>query len=362
VIPLVGVASVVVAFVISALATSLSKQVALRLGMMDVPGRHKTHSEPVPMLGGSAIFLTILGMSLLGMALVRYWAATETPEWIPEELAIYVSGAASKAPMGLGILTGALILHVVGLIDDRKNLPAAFKLIAQALVATGVVFLCDVRILTAAGGAISVILSVLWLVAIINAFNFMDNMDGLAGGVAVIVGVGLLGGSASMGQVFVPAMLCVILGSLAGFMPCNFPPASVYMGDAGSLVIGYLLGVLSCLTTYAGPGQTYYAYGIFVPVVLMAVPLYDMLSVVALRIRDRRNPMVGDRRHFSHRLIRRGMSVRKAVLTIYLCTAGTAVGAVLLSRVDTLRAMLIFAQTVVILMVLALLETADGKA
>ena len=361
-IALVATGSIVLAFVISALATSLSKQVAVRLGMMDLPGRHKAHVGPVPMLGGSAIFLTILGISLLGLALVRYWAATEVPQWVPGQLAVHVRGAAIKAPMGLGILAGALVLHVVGLIDDRKNLPAAFKLIAQLIVAAGVVIFCDVRILTVAGGTISVILSIIWMVAIINAFNFMDNMDGLAAGVAVIVSAALLGASASIGQVFVPAMLCLILGAVAGFMPYNFPPASVYMGDAGSLVLGYLLAVLSCLTTYVGPSQTYYAYGVFVPVVLMAVPLYDMFSVVLLRIRDRRNPMVGDRRHFSHRLIRRGMSVRKAVLTVYLCTAGTAVGAILLSRVDAIAAVLIFAQTIIILLVLALLETADGRS
>jgi UDP-GlcNAc:undecaprenyl-phosphate GlcNAc-1-phosphate transferase len=133
------------------------------------------------------------------------------------------------------------------------------------------------------------------------------------------------------------------------------------MGDAGSLVIGYLLAVVSCLTTYVQPDHAYYAYGVFVPLVLMAVPLYDMVSVVTLRLRDRTNPMVGDRRHFSHRLIRRGMSVRKAVLTIYLCTAATAISATLLSRVDNVGAVLAFAQTLIILLVLALLESGESK-
>jgi UDP-GlcNAc:undecaprenyl-phosphate GlcNAc-1-phosphate transferase len=133
------------------------------------------------------------------------------------------------------------------------------------------------------------------------------------------------------------------------------------MGDAGSLLVGFLLGVVSCLTTYAQPDQQYYLYGVFVPLVVMAVPLYDMASVVCLRLRDHKSPMVGDRRHFSHRLMRRGMSVRTAVLTIYLCTGATAVAASLLPRVDTIGAVLIFAQTMAILLIIALLESAEPR-
>ena len=350
------------AFAISAMATSLSKAVAGRFGMLDLPGRHKSHAEAIPMLGGSAIFVTILGMSLLALALSRYWSVVGVPNWLPGGLALHVPGAAAKAPVALGILAGALVLHVVGLIDDKKNLGPLPKLLAQLAVAGCVVAFCGVRVLTAAGTAVSVIASIVWLVAIINAFNFLDNMDGLAAGVAIIVSGALLAASIGIGQLFVPAWLCLLLGALAGFMMFNFPPASVYMGDAGSLVVGYLLGVVSCLTTYVQPGQTYYAYGIFVPLVLMAVPLYDMVSVIALRIRDRRNPMVGDRRHFSHRLLRRGMSVRKAMGTIWLCTAATAVSAVLLTVVGTFGAVMIFVQTGLVVLVLAVLETADGRS
>ena len=136
------------------------------------------------------------------------------------------------------------------------------------------------------------------------------------------------------------------------------------MGDAGSLVIGFLLGVASCLTTYVEikPGRTYDLYRAFVPLVLMAVPLYDMLSVITLRLRDRKSPMVGDRRHFSHRLIRRGMSPRAAVSTIYLCTAATAIAASLLPHVDNVGAVLVFAQTGAILLVVALLEFTNARS
>jgi len=357
-----GIVAAGLAFGISALASQLAKPVAFRFGMLDVPTRRKVHAKPVPLLGGCAIFAAILGPTLLGLSVASVWAATSTPRWLPHDLAIHVRGVATKAPLAIGILAGAFVLHMVGLIDDRKQMGPWLKLVAQLAVCSAVVIFCRVRILTAAGEPISSIVSVLRLVTITNAFNFLDNMDGLAAGVAAICAAALLGASASIGQVFVSVWLCLIFGALVGFLPYNFFPASIYMGDAGSLVVGFLLGVVSCLTTYATPGQTYYLYGIFVPLVLMAVPLYDAFSVILLRIRDRANPMIGDRRHFSHRLIRRGMSTRTAVLTIYICTAGTAISASLLPHVaDAVGAGLLFAQTVAILMIVALLEFSGGK-
>ena len=357
-----GLGAVVLAFGISALATPVTRRLACRFGALDIPARHKTHARPVPLLGGCAIFIAVLAPSVLALALASIWSVKGTPPWLPHSLAIHVDGAAAKAPMALGILAGALVLHVVGLIDDLKNLGPWLKLAAQIAVAVAVVLLCGLRVLTTLGEPLSSILTVLWLVAITNAFNFLDNMDGLAAGVAAICAAALLGASANMGQLFVSAWLCLILGAVAGFLPYNFPPASTFMGDAGSLVIGFLLGAVSCMTTYVRPGATYYLYGIFVPLVLMAVPLYDMVSVLLLRIRDRHNPMVGDRRHFSHRLARRGMAVRTVVLTIYLCTAGTAIAASLLAHVkDNTGAILVFVQTLAILLIVAVLEFSDGK-
>ncbi|MGA2264895.1 MAG: MraY family glycosyltransferase [Phycisphaerae bacterium] len=354
--------STAVAFVLSMLATPVAMRLARRLDMMDVPGRHKAHPGPVPMMGGCAMFFAILLPSLLALSAARLWAHFGAPAWLPRHLAENIGGAAAKAPQALAILAGAMALHIVGLIDDRKNLGPWLKLIAQVLVIVAVVIFAKIRILTALGGPMSMAASILWLVAVTNAFNFMDNMDGLAAGVAAICAAALLAAAASLGQLFVSAWLCLLLGALLGFLPYNFPPAKVFMGDAGSLVIGYLLGVVSCLTTYVPPGATYYLYGIFVPVVLMAVPLYDAASVILLRLHEGRSPMIGDRHHFSHRLLRRGMKVRAAVGTIYLCTAGTAISASLLPHVaDRIGAILVFAQVLIILMTIALLEWGESK-
>ncbi len=350
--------------VISLLATPLSRRVAVRFGMLDVPGRHKAHDRPVPLLGGSAIFAAVLGPSLLALALARYWSATGIPGVFENlDLAPYIHGAAMRTPMALGILLGALALHVMGIVDDRLHLGAWSKLAVQIAVATAVVVGCDVRVMTMWGAPISIILTVLWVVAITNAFNFLDNMDGLSAGVAAIIAAALLGAAASVGQLFVSAWCCLILGAMLGFLPYSFPPAGVYMGDGGSLVIGFLLAVASVLTTYVRPSEPHGLYGVFVPLVLMAVPIYDTISVIVLRLRDGVSPMIGDRRHFSHRLLRRGMSVRAAVLTVYLCTAGTAVAATLLTHVrDDAGAWLVLGQTAVILLIIAVLESGDTRA
>lgn len=360
----VSLAAGALAAVISALATAAARPTAFRFGMIDVPDRHKRHSRPTPLLGGSAILVAVLLPSVLVLALASVWAKTGVPDWLPlgESVLVHIPGAAAKAPQALGILAGAFLLHVMGLIDDRRALGPWIKLAAELLICTAVVVLLNVRILTVLGEPYSSSISVLWLVAVTNAFNFLDNMDGLSTGVALICAMALLASAVHLHQVFVAAWLCLLVGALAGFLPFNFPPAKIFMGDAGSLVVGYMLAVVSCLTTYVAPGEDYYAYGVFVPVVVMAVPLYDMASVVLLRIRLRRSPLVGDRRHFSHRLLRRGMRVRTAVLTVYLCTAATAIGATLLSYVTTtVAAVLIFAQTLAILMIIALLESGGSR-
>ena len=353
--------SIGVSLVLSLLATPVSKAMAFRFGLLDRPGHHKKHAAPTPLLGGSAVLVAVLVPALGVLALASEWAAWGVPAWMPELVKVHAPGAAARGSQALMILLGAVALHVMGIIDDRRALGPWVKLGAQLLVAVGVVVFAEVRILTALGPTGSIAVSILWLVVIINSLNFLDNMDGLATGVGAICCMALLGAALATGQLFVAGLAGLLLGALLGFLPTNYPPAKQFLGDGGSLVIGYLLGVLSCLTTYVRPGETYYTYGMFVPLVLLAVPLYDTASVMLIRLREGRNPMVGDRRHFSHRLLKRGMSVRTALLTIYLCTAATAIGATLLPRVETAGAILIFCQTLAIVSVIGLLESAGTK-
>jgi UDP-GlcNAc:undecaprenyl-phosphate/decaprenyl-phosphate GlcNAc-1-phosphate transferase len=274
--------------------------------------------------------------------------------------AAYLSGAVQQTPVAVGLLLAMLVLHILGLIDDRQALGPYLKLLVQfAVTAALVIAFKDIRALTALGPAASITLTVLWIVAITNAFNFLDNMDGLSSGVASVCATAFFITTILIQQWFVAASLAILLGALLGFLYWNFPPAKIFMGDSGSLVIGFVLGVLTIRTTYLQPGTPLAAgwYSVFAPVIVLAVPLYDLIVVSIIRLLNGKSPFVGDTNHFSHRLVARGMSRRTAVLCIYLVTAATAIAAILLPHVQsTFAAILIFAQTILVLGVVAILE------
>ena len=194
----------------------------------------------------------------------------------------------------------------------------------------------------------------------INAFNFLDNMDGASAGVALIATTALMAAAMRSGQVFVSAMGLVFIGALLGFLVFNFPPAKIFMGDCGSMVVGFFVALLTLRTTYYNAEAGTKLYAVFMPAVVMAVPLYDFISVTFLRLKQGKSPFIGDTQHFSHRLKRRGLSDRQVALTLYLATLCTGLGAVLLQRADWVGAILIAAQTVMILCVVGILETTAG--
>jgi UDP-GlcNAc:undecaprenyl-phosphate GlcNAc-1-phosphate transferase len=355
-----------VSFCLSWALTFAMKRISPRLGLVDRPGVRKIHQEPKPLGGGVAIFLAIalpivasvLVLNFAGQTVVRQLGGTQ-------EATDLVAGGQYQTPMTLGMLGALLALHGIGLMDDRKALGPFTKLIAQVAITTTFVLIYDVRALTAldnltpVGKVPSIALTVLWIVGVTNAFNFLDNMDGLAAGVAAVCATAFLITALTIGQWFVAAALALLLGAVLGFLCFNFPPASIFMGDSGSLVIGLLLGILTVRTTFLPHGTDWGAgwYAVFAPVIVLAVPLYDTITVMLVRLRNGKSPFVGDTNHFSHRLVARGMSRRTAVLCIYLVTAATSMAAILLPHVNSRwGAMLIFAQTVLVLGVVALLE------
>jgi len=359
------VALVAFSFVISWLFTFAMIRIAPRLGFVDKPGGRKIHANPKPLGGGVAIFLGIAVPMIVGLLLVNL-----AGDWIVsrfdnrQEVYDLVAGGQYQTPLSLGLLAAMLVMHAMGLFDDRKALGPYLKLVIQLAVTTTLVIGFKMRALTALdhyglGIWPSVLVTVLWITAITNAFNFLDNMDGLSAGVAAVAATAFLITTLLIGQWFVAATLALLLGALLGFLCFNFPPAKIFMGDSGSLVIGFLLGVLTVRTTFLGKGQDWGAgwYAVFAPLIVLAVPLYDLIVVSIIRISRGRSPFVGDTNHFSHRLVARGMSRRTAVLTLYLLTAATSVAAILLPYVTTtFAAMLIFVQTLLVLGVVALLE------
>ena len=346
-----------VSFALSWLLTLAMKHLAPRIGFVDKPGHRKIHANPKPLGGGVAIFWAIALPIVAGIEFMR--GVPLNPAKSGELQAALAGGVRQQASLAYGLLGALLCIHVVGLIDDRKALGPYVKLVAQLAIASALVIGFDIRALEALGYVPSVVLSVLWIVGVTNAFNFLDNMDGLSAGVAAVCAAAFLITTITIGQWFVAATLALLLGATLGFLCFNFNPATIFMGDSGSLVLGMLLGVLTVRTTFLPEGTDWGAgwYAVLAPVVVLAVPLYDMIVVSVIRVRRGKSPFVGDTNPFSPRLVARGMSRRTAVLCIYLVTAATSLAAILLPHVrSTFLAVLVFAQTLLILGVVALLE------
>ncbi|MBN1125116.1 MAG: undecaprenyl/decaprenyl-phosphate alpha-N-acetylglucosaminyl 1-phosphate transferase [Sedimentisphaerales bacterium] len=345
-------------FLFSAVLTVVVRRISLRSGFVARPTEDRYHRSVIPLGGGIAIFWTIAVFLLAAVLGIRLGLAGK----LDESIAVHVKGFRDKTGPLLVVLGVTLLLHLVGLWDDRRHLGPKFKLAIQFLAAILAAVFADIRVeLFIDNKLITTALSVLWIVVIMNAFNFLDNMDGLAAGMAVIVSLVLFWAATLAGQVFVGAMALLFIGSVCGFLVFNFPPARIFMGDCGSLVIGFFVALLTLRTTYYHQQQSGGFYAVFLPLVVMAVPLYDFVSVTLLRISQGKSPFVGDTQHFSHRLRRRGLSDLQTVLTLYLATFCTCIGAIFLPQVNLLGAILIFTQTILILVIIAILEMAGGN-
>lgn len=345
-----------VAFCLSALLTRAAIRIAPRIGYVDRPGGHKTHGRAMPYGGGAAIFLAAWVPATLALALAVLVPSEWVSRFLGERVRDYAGGLALRAAPALHILAGGAALFALGLIDDLRPLGARTKLAFILAVALLVTLLGRVRVADFLGPVPSVVLSALWVAAIVNAFNFLDNMDGLSAGVAVI-GLGILAACGLLvGQVLVPLLAALFAGAIGGFLLFNFPPARIFMGDAGSLLVGYMLAVVSILTTYYESAAGAPPYALAMPVVVLAVPLYDLISVVWIRWREGRSPLRADQRHFSHRLVDRGLSRRAAVLTIYLATAATGLTATLLPGAGLRAALTVCAVVLLVLAMVAILE------
>jgi len=350
-------------FLLSLVLTVIIKARAERTGFIARPASDRYHRRAIPLGGGIAIFITIAFFLLMAVLAAKAMPFICKVFWLDESATIHTEGLKSKTGDVLVVLLGLSVLHLLGLWDDKKNLGPFFKLIVQFAVAFALAVFADIRVeFFIESRIITSIISAFWIVLIINAFNFLDNMDGLCAGIAVITSSILLSSAIVGGQVFVSGLALIFIGAVLGFCVFNFPPAKIFMGDAGSMVIGCLVALLTLRTTYYHEAQSGGWYAVFMPLIVMAVPLYDFISVTLLRITQGRSPFVGDTQHFSHRMKRRGLSDRQAVLTLYLATFCAGLGATFLDQVDLAGAILIFIQTVMILAIIAILEmTTKGE-
>ncbi len=355
------------AFAIACPATWAIIRLSRRLGALDtepIPGQQKMTRRAIPNTGGIAIVLGFALPMVLGVAAVGLAPGVVTGA-VPA-LAEHIEGIAEVIPDAAVLLLALLCLHALGLADDRRPLGPMVKLGVMLGLSLVVILLTDTRLLMLldghVGGAwLSIVLTVLWFGVVINAMNFMDNMDGLAGGTAAVASAFFLAAALINGQWFIAACLALLLGACLGFLVWNFAPAKVFMGDGGSLALGFMLAFLTTRTTYYDPASAGGWYAVFMPLLVLAVPLYDFASVTLIRISQGKSPFVGDLQHFSHRLHRRGLSVRQTALVVYGATAITGVGGIALASLQPWQAVLIGLQTLLVLGVIALFEFASAS-
>jgi len=289
--------------------TPLALRLARRRNLMDHPGPGKSHAEAVPYLGGVAI-VTAFSIVILAAGLVHPGNADT------EALAV---------TLGLGVA-----LAVMGLVDDLRGLPVLVRLLLE-IGAGVIVYATGTRAhLAGAGLGLDAVVTVAWVVGITNAFNLLDNMDGLSAGVAAIASFWLFVVGVVNGQYFVAILALALVGCAAGFLRHNRFPARIYMGDAGSLYLGFVLSVLALhLRSYASIRLTF-----LVPVMVLAVPIFDTALVVVARLVQHRSPFQGGRDHTSHRLVFVGLPVPAAIALIYAFTMATGWLGVIMSQVS----------------------------
>lgn len=348
-----------IAFAISVLATPVIRRLAPTLGLVDQPGHRKVHITPTPMGGGIAVALgLVIPVALLTLGLS---AGGLSEVWSPVTAAF---GDSEQRLQMLAVLAGGSVLFLVGLADDRWNLSWKMRLGLQLAVAAGVTLAGVRATVFVAQPWIGFAVTVLWILILTNALNFLDNMDGLSAGIGVIaslMSVGILLLMVRQPHWMVAFALLTLGGSLSGFLVWNRPPASIFMGDCGSNLIGFLLATLTvCGTFYERSGSRHV---ILAPLCILAVPLYDFVSVILIRLKEGRSPFHGDKSHFSHRLVELGLRPAHAVLTIHLATLMTGLGALLLYKVqDWTGAFLILALICCVLCVVAILETVGRRS
>jgi len=323
------IAALVVAGLISYFATPIVKNLAYKVGAIDVPkDERRMHKTPIPRLGGLAIFIAFLFAVILFADIDRQMQ---------------------------GILLGAVMIVVLGVLDDIMTLKALPKFLVQIAAAAVVVyhgvsiqFLSNPNVFSDVSyinlGWLSVPVTIIWIVAITNAVNFIDGLDGLAVGVSAISTASLLVIALMVAEMNVSIVLAALLGACIGFIPYNKNPAKIFMGDTGATFLGFILATLSI----QGLFKLYAIISFAVPFLILGIPIFDICFAFLRRIAKGQNPMVADRGHVHHRLIDMGFNQKQAVAISYMLTAILGLAAVLLTSSGEFRALILIGAIIIV--------------
>lgn len=329
----------IVAFIFTFATTPLVRRLAYRIGAVDVPkDKRRVHKRPTPRIGGLAI---IFGFMVAVLAF--------NDDWSRETAAVMI---------------GAGILGILGVIDDCRELDAKLKFIVQIIAALVVVFCGDIRISVFSNPNVfsaepyvilpdwlSAVVTILWIVFMTNAVNFIDGLDGLAAGVSAIMSMSLVFIAITYNEYTIALMGLALMGSCFGFLPFNFNPAKIFMGDTGSTFLGYMLAVLSV----QGMFKSYAVISFAVPLLILGLPLFDALFAMLRRILSGKSPMVADRGHLHHRLYDMGFSQKQTVFILYAISGVLGITAILLSEQRFSRAILLLICVLIFLLIASIM-------
>ncbi len=342
----------IVAATITFIATPMVEWFARRIGAVDHPSDRKVHAHATPTLGGLAIFAGILGAGALAALQPQF------RDIFTQSSEIY------------GMAAGAIVIFALGAVDDLRDLPVPVKLAGQVFAA-GILFLAGVKMqfvtLPAYGfyslsDDVSVLVTVIWLVSMINAVNLVDGLDGLAAGLVAIAGAAFFVYSyklAETGALFAtpaPLICMLVVGASLGFLRYNFHPARIFMGDSGSMLLGLVLGAATVSGIGRAPGlgdkAVFLSYvPLLIPLLVLAIPVLDSAFAIVRRARRRRNVFHADKEHIHHRLMDLGHGHRQAVLVMYVwatLAAGAALAFTFLDRGDVILALPIAVSAIVL--------------
>ena len=300
------------ALIIAIGGTPLVRYAAMRLGILDQPSARKVHHAPVPLMGGAAIYIAFIA-------------------------ALAVWGDRSYVNEVVGIFVGATLVSLVGALDDSRGVGSYLKLAFQ-IAAAFILILSGVQV-RLFDGFMDIVLTLLWVVGITNAFNLLDNMDGLSAGVATVASAFLTLLAAMSGQYLVGTLAAALGGACVGFLVYNWNPARVFMGDTGSLFLGFLLAAVGIKLRFPANSAS---ITWMIPVLILALPIFDTSLVFISRLRRGKNPLTtAGKDHLSHRLARLTGSQREAVLLCYLVTGATGLASIFLTQANLQEALVV---------------------
>jgi UDP-GlcNAc:undecaprenyl-phosphate GlcNAc-1-phosphate transferase len=341
--------------ILSLCLTPVFQKIAEYTDFMDRPKNeaHKGHGKATPLLGGAAMFTSWILAIAAGYCIIMFFGGKS----ISPDLANNLPGVSYVSGKLFFICLGAFLAVVLGLIDDRIGMHASMKFAGQFIIAAIAVTWGGVRISVFFNNPVIIwSMSVFWIMLMMNAINFFDNMDGLAVGTVTIAMALFTTVAALNQQYFIAALGALTCGVGAGFWFFNNTPAAIFMGDSGSHFLGYLVAVMAASVTYFSRSYSMSRFPILVPLFILAVPLFDTAAVVVIRLRNHKPIYVGDHNHISHRFVKMGMSRKRAVQMVHLMSLllGLSVLPVLWGSFKT--AAVIVAQAFLMLLLISMLQ------